>query len=273
MENIPLGVESITFGAMIDPDNRISETNEGNNYASTTYQMNRQPDLEVMDYSMPSMIYCGDEIDVSFTVRNRGIMPAEQFNVRVALEDEKQNFVVTEFSATIPRLEGGASRRLQFRKHFISIPPHSGYFRFEADPENRIAEPIEKNNRRWLSYKLQPSADLSFKSARAWQDVMKLRCEFIVANKGFANPEGACALIHVSGHGYDHDCGKVELGSIPMGSSRIFSAVIESQWGKGDCLVFFVLGDCRGLEGGPPDPRYHEMDPRDNKTEVKLDWK
>ncbi len=272
VEDVPLGVESITLGAMLDPDNRIRESNEGNNYASQTYPMNRRPDLEIVDYSMPSTIYCGDEVDVSFTVRNRGILPAEQFNVRVALEDDKQNFVVTDYSATIPRLEGGASRRLQFRKTFVSLLPHSGYFRFEADPEDRIIEPNEKNNQRWLAYTLQPAADLSFKSTRAWQEVMKLRCEFIVANKGYADSENACAFIHVSGHGYDGYCGKVELRSIPMGNSRIFSAVIESQWGKGDCLVLFVLDDCRLLEGGPRSPGYHETDPRDNRSEVRVHW-
>ncbi len=272
VEDIPLGVESITFGAMLDPDNRISETSEGNNYASQTHQMSRRPDLEVMEYGMPSTIYCGDVFDVFFTVRNRGMLPAEQFNVRVALEDDKQNFVVSEYSATIPRLEGGASRRLQFRKSFISSLPHSGYFRFEADFDDRILEPNEKDNRRWLAYTLQPAADLSFKSARAWQEGMKLRCEFIVANKGYANSEGACAFIHVSGHGYDGYCGKVELGSIPMGSDRVFSSVIESQWGKGDCLVLFELDDCRRFEGGPRGLSYHEADPRDNRSEVRIHW-
>ena len=107
VEKIPDGVSSITFAVMLDPDNQVKETDEKNNYRDLNVELSHQPDLAIEDVRYSTTEFHNyDPVDVYFTVRNKGIEQARQFNVRVTGDDEKGNILAYKNSMTIPLLGG-----------------------------------------------------------------------------------------------------------------------------------------------------------------------
>ncbi|MCF6324905.1 MAG: S8 family serine peptidase [Gammaproteobacteria bacterium] len=176
---IPANLASGTYylGAIVDYNNLLNESNEGNNVrvASTTLQLSQAVDLLVSSVSIPDSAYAGTPFDVTYTVRNAGGAPARGgYRVGIYLA-QKSSFRVTPADTRIgttyflSTLDGEGSRTSTISS---LIPPGLAAGRYRlgviVDSDNQQSESNENNNRRMASLPLQvdvkPEADLLISS-------------------------------------------------------------------------------------------------------------
>jgi hypothetical protein len=276
VEKIPDGVSSITFAVMLDPDNQVKETDEKNNYRDLNVELSRQPDLAIEDVRYSTTEFHNyDPVDVYFTVRNKGIEQARQFNVRVTGDDEKGNILAYKNSMTIPLLGGcndasGPPSYLpvHFRIQFTGEMPHSALFVIHVDYDNQVNEANEMNNKSWTRYYLLPTADLSFSSTRVWQESMTLHTEFSVGNKGDADADGVYVYIFIESHGSREMRKMIDMGKIPKGIHSSSKTDIQITWPSGKYLAQFIIAGCCKPGEVSNDKRYHDKNPADNTAEI-----
>jgi hypothetical protein len=132
-----LTAHNITLTAMIDPDNVIRESNEGNNTRTAALGVKAlRPDVTVTDTTATDW-YAGKEVTVSATVKNLTAQPVPIVQIRMVIDD----VIMTE-TICVP---GSGSNLAVFR---FTVPDKAGDYTvsFTADPDNRISEINESNN-------------------------------------------------------------------------------------------------------------------------------
>ena len=131
-----LSPQSITVSAYADPDDRIAESNEGNNSRTAIISVKAlQPDIEVIGSSITDW-YAGMDVTVSATVRNNTAQPVPSVVIRLTISGVSY----TE-SIAIP---GIGSNLAVFR---INVPAAGNYsVKITADPKGELDETDESNN-------------------------------------------------------------------------------------------------------------------------------
>lgn len=131
-----LSPQSITVTAYADPDNRIAESNEGNNSRTATISVKAlRPDIEVIGSSVTDW-YTGMDVTVSATVRNNTAQLVPSVAIRLSIGG-------VSYTESIP-IPGNGSNLAVFR---ITVPAAGNYSaKFTADPNGELDETDESNN-------------------------------------------------------------------------------------------------------------------------------
>ncbi len=131
-----LNPQSIIITAYADPDDRIAESNEGNNSRSATISVKAlRPDIEVIGSSVTDW-YAGMDVTVSATVRNNTAQPVPSVAIRLTIGG-------VSYIESIP-IPGNGSNLAVFR---ITIPSAGNYtVKITADPNGELDETDESNN-------------------------------------------------------------------------------------------------------------------------------
>jgi subtilase family serine protease len=131
-----LSAHSITVTAYADPDNVVSESNEGNNSCSATISVNAlRPDIEIVDSTITDW-YAGMDATVSATVRNNTTQPVPAVAIQLTIGSAS-------FTESIP-IPGNGSNLAVFR---ITVPAAGSYtVMLVADPGGALDETNESNN-------------------------------------------------------------------------------------------------------------------------------
>ncbi len=131
-----LSPQSITVTAYADPDNRIAESNEGNNSRTAViYVKALRPDIEVIDSSITDW-YTGMDVTVSATVRNNTAQLVPSVAVRLTIGG-------VSYTENIP-IPGNGGNLAVFR---ITVPSAGNYtVKITADPNGELDETDESNN-------------------------------------------------------------------------------------------------------------------------------
>ncbi len=160
-----------------DHEGKIPETNENNNIARSTHEINiERPDLIVTSVDIPATLVSGDSAQISWTLKNNGaghiVNKAWKDRIymsRYATFHADSILYVGEFSHTNTNLNSGLS--LSKSVKYMIPHGHSGtwYFYVVTDYYNNIYEKnFEHNNRSAASnpttMTLGPWADLSIQS-------------------------------------------------------------------------------------------------------------
>lgn len=131
-----LNPQSITITAYADPDNRIAESNEGNNSCTAVISVKAlRPDIEVIGSSITDW-YAGMDVTVSATVRNNTAQPVPSVAIRLTIGG-------VSYTEGIP-IPGNGSNLAVFR---ITVPSAGNYtVKITADPNGELDETDESNN-------------------------------------------------------------------------------------------------------------------------------
>lgn len=132
-----LSPQSITATAYTDPDNRVTESNEGNNTRTAAISIKAlRPDVEIVDSTIADW-YAGKQVTVSATVRNNTAQPVPSVAIRLTIDG-------VSYTESIP-LPGNGSNLAVFR---ISVPETAGSYavKLTADPDGSLDETDENNN-------------------------------------------------------------------------------------------------------------------------------
>lgn len=131
-----LNPQSITVTAYADPDNRIAESNEGNNSRTAVISVKAlRPDIEVIGSSITDW-YAGMDVTVSTTVRNNTAQPVPSVAIRLTIGG-------VSYTESIP-IPGNGSNLAVFR---ITVPTAGNYtVKITADPNGELDETDESNN-------------------------------------------------------------------------------------------------------------------------------
>ena len=131
-----LSPQSIMVMAYADPDNRITESNEGNNTRKAVISIKAlRPDVEIVDSTIADW-YAGKDVTVSATVRNNTAQPVPSVAIRLTIGGMSYTENIS--------LPGNGSNLAVFR---ISVPSAGNYtVKITADPDGALDETDESNN-------------------------------------------------------------------------------------------------------------------------------
>jgi cyclophilin family peptidyl-prolyl cis-trans isomerase len=160
---------SALLRVILDPDNKLPETNETNNSQDTTVVVYR-PNLAVTSFTIAGHtagannkvpIVAGEKVDLAFTVVNQGGVTAKSSKASLWLSDSATG-VATSYkplkTVTIPSLFSGSKADLVIKN--VAIKPGTGKSAYtltiEVDRENKITG--ENKNGNMVSIPLDVSA-------------------------------------------------------------------------------------------------------------------
>lgn len=151
------GLHNIT--AKVDPGDRVLESNEANNSATTSLSVaaNGLADLAVGPSSVviqPAMPIQGQPVSIKVTVSNVGTAPAKNAVVRVFHGDPASGGRPIGEDVVIPTIEAGQSAS---RTMLATLKAGSHNIFVVADPGGLIAESSELNNKASASVTVAPS--------------------------------------------------------------------------------------------------------------------
>lgn len=128
--------QTVTISTLVDPDNLVEESNEGNNSLTTTVSINAlRPDIEIVGSTITDW-YAGMDVTVSATVRNRTAQSVPSVAIRLTIGDAS-------YTESIP-IAGNGSNLTVFR---ITVPAAGSYtVKLIADPDGVLDETDEENN-------------------------------------------------------------------------------------------------------------------------------
>lgn len=136
---------TVPVRVMVDPYNRLVETNETNNEVTTTLTIRTRPDLQLSDLrlSNPEPVV-GENVTVTLTLRNAGQAQAGTETIALYLSDPGGTVVGTSSS---PSLVGGMTTTVAFPWTPATPGPVRLFAR--ADRDNTVNEFDESNNDYW----------------------------------------------------------------------------------------------------------------------------
>ncbi|MGI5848907.1 MAG: CARDB domain-containing protein [Christensenellales bacterium] len=131
-----LSPQPVSITALVDPNNLVEESNEGNNSRSATISINAlRPDIEIVDSTITDW-YTGMDVTVSAVVRNNTAQPVPFVAIRLTIGGAS-------YTESIP-IAGNGSNLAVFR---ITVPATGSYtVRLTADPDGALNETDEGNN-------------------------------------------------------------------------------------------------------------------------------
>jgi subtilase family serine protease len=139
----------------LDPDNLIPELNETNNIQTARVVIGGGAglvDLAVVSFTLTpnqAVVSRGQIVRFSAVIANLGAMPSGpfvvEFTYRNLLSPSGTDPVFSR--QTIANLDGGARATVTAQLNTISLSPGTYEIAVTVDPENRISEPDEANNR------------------------------------------------------------------------------------------------------------------------------
>lgn len=142
----------------VDPDNRIEESDEGNNELAQNVPPIPTPDLEIIDLVFaPANPDEGDTVRVTAKVRNNGAPLKGNFVVAFYVDDR----LIYNEPSPLPNL--GSGEEMEVSQHFV-FTPNSTQLRAIADPGNRVLESNEDNNTRTAALPQPPAPELEVRS-------------------------------------------------------------------------------------------------------------
>jgi subtilase family serine protease len=173
------------YEVAVDPQNRISESDEDNNTSLVAVTINAQrPDLAFADAAV-EFDQAAQRAALSFCVVNRSTAPSQQ--TRVSIRDRATGEVVAN-----PRIEPIAAGARVCRKGLSAAVPagFSGARRYDlvVDAEDRISESDETNNTAFVAAEVSAQPDLGFTDTAAKFDQIarEMVLSFCVINRGGA---------------------------------------------------------------------------------------
>jgi len=146
----PENLSSYPVMVLIDPDNLYSEADENNNRASF---FALKPDIEMLSARVDNL--GGGSVDVVANLRNAGWSASPEVTVLFSVGGKELGV------ASVPRLEPGNAAEISRR--YWSGTDFSGAevaFEVTADPDNRIPEVSETNNRSGTLFVATPIASV-----------------------------------------------------------------------------------------------------------------
>ncbi len=131
-----LSPQTVSITALVDPNNLVEESNEGNNSRSATISINAlRPDIEIVDSTIMDW-YTGMDVTVSAVVRNNTAQPVPSVAIRLMIGGAS-------YTESIP-IAGNGSNLAVFR---ITVPATGSYtVGLTADPNGSLNETDEGNN-------------------------------------------------------------------------------------------------------------------------------
>jgi uncharacterized delta-60 repeat protein len=142
--NTPLGSYSLT--AVVDPDNTVTEANEGNNTITRTVIV-QAADLAAGTLSTPTATTPGALLSVTFGVSNIGNLAAAANTVRFELVNTSTSAVTALGDVALGGLAAAASTSLTPSFTVPAITPLGNYnLRATIDPAAQVSESNEANN-------------------------------------------------------------------------------------------------------------------------------
>ena len=171
------------YDAIVDPGNRIAESNEDNNTATAAASISALPDLAIADAAV-RIDEATRQAVLSFCVVNRGKVAVKQSNI--SIRDRAAGGTVAD--STMGPIAPGARA---CRKDVPAAVP-AGFagtrkYQLVVDPQGRVAEADEGNNTVSVTLKIQAQKpDLAFanSSARFDEATRRLTISFCVVNRG-----------------------------------------------------------------------------------------
>lgn len=128
--------QTVSMTAIVDPNNQVEESNEGNNSRSAAISINAlRPDIEIVDSTITDW-YAGMDVTISAVVRNNTAQPVPSVAIRLTIGGAS-------YTESIP-IAGNGTNLAVFR---ITVPAAGSYtVKLTADPDGTLKETDEGNN-------------------------------------------------------------------------------------------------------------------------------
>jgi subtilase family serine protease len=134
---------------IVDPNNSIAESNEGNNEAVVPLNLNNLPDLVVDKVDIQQYNVTPPEVKVTVRIQNRGKGDAPAYEVLAWEQEDPGNPL--QFGQ--PALKAGQTNSFDFSTQPLHTDP--ARYIVAIDPQNQIQESNEDNNRGSAEKKLK----------------------------------------------------------------------------------------------------------------------
>ncbi len=204
---------TVPVRVVVDPFNRIAESDEGNNQATANLTIKTRPDIQFTDFQLsdPEPV-AGEAVTVTLALRNNGQTAAG--DQTVALYDGNPDADGTLVGATGGSpLPGGATTDIAFAWTPTALGPHRLFAR--ADKDRQVNEYDEGNNDTWRDVYAgfgapvaldsgTPAADPSYTPALGYGAVDTGQPDAVVTCSGHTDPTLRRDPDNRVGYRFDH---------------------------------------------------------------------
>ncbi|WP_440945716.1 CARDB domain-containing protein [Methanosarcina sp. T3] len=195
---VPTSKGSVELKAVVDEDNVVTESDEGNNEETATLKVTEKdlPDLKISTFSYPENPESGEQQRVQIDVKNEGTATSRATTLALYIDGSS----VREWD--VPRLSSGESSSVSY----TWVPTSKGSVELKAvvDEDNVVAESDEGNNEETATVTVAEKglSDLIISTFSYPEDPEpgeSQRIRISVKNQGTATSEATTLILYIDG--------------------------------------------------------------------------